>query len=125
LYTYPDGGIEEKRKQNELEGFDGYVSEEYGLWQGRPITRAEYDDGAAMLDGRPTRTSGAELRVRFLTPYNFVICGQRHVINTVSRDLQMKNLLNQVLRQQLSPQELGDVVSRFPPLRRQDWPDDI
>ena len=48
LYKWDETMIEEIVRSS------GYVTEEYGLIDGKlPITRAEYDDGAAMLYGKP------------------------------------------------------------------------
>ena len=54
----------------------GYYQEEYGLFEGTPITRSCYDDGAAEINGKVVDTSGAELRVRYLSKYNFVIASR-------------------------------------------------
>ena len=36
------------------------------------MTRAEYDDGATVIDGKVVDLNGkAKLRIRYITPYNF------------------------------------------------------
>ena len=73
------------------------------------IKRAEYDDGAAMIDGKPTDTRGAKLRVRYITPYNFVICGHRHVLNNEPDvDMQTTKLLDEIL---LGKRTVEDLVA--------------
>ena len=62
----------------------GYASEEYGLFQNIPITRACYDDGAAVVDGVVMDISGAELRVRYLSSYNFLIASQSSLLTRMS-----------------------------------------
>jgi len=48
-------------------------TEEFGIYKGRFITRQEYDDGSAIIKGKPVQTIGAELRSRTLTKFNFII----------------------------------------------------
>ncbi len=51
----------------------GYSWEEYGLLNNKPISRAEYDDGSAVIKDKVVDASKAELRERFLSNYNLVI----------------------------------------------------
>lgn len=48
-------------------------TEEFGIYQGRLITRQEYDDGSSIIKGKPVKINGAELRSRTLTKHNFII----------------------------------------------------
>jgi len=76
----------------------GYACEEYGLYNNTPITRAEFDDGAAEIDGDVVDVSGkAALRVRYLTPYNFVICAKFHPFNSKEGDELTKECLDGLL----------------------------
>lgn len=78
----------------------GYASEEYGLVDGTlPVTRAEYDDGAAFIDDRPVSIRGrVVLRERHITPYNFLIAPFASPINTVAFDDVLHDFLNRLLR---------------------------
>ncbi|MEO1242768.1 MAG: toll/interleukin-1 receptor domain-containing protein [Pseudomonadota bacterium] len=78
----------------------GYCDEEYGLVDGAlPVTRAEYDDGAAIIDDEPVDITGrAKLRVRFITPYNFIIAPFQSPINNTSFDSRLRDYLNGLLR---------------------------
>lgn len=77
----------------------GYYSEEFGLFNNIPITRAEFDDGAAVINGQVVPSNGQfQLRVRYLTPYNFVICAKFHPFNSNQGDLFTKNGLNAILK---------------------------
>jgi hypothetical protein len=102
-----DGG-----KQAERIARHGYDSEEYGLVDGAiPITRASYDDGAARIGGRIVDVSGrAELRVRYLTPYNFVIAANGSPINNSAFDARLVGVLNRALRAD-EEKELADLAS--------------
>jgi hypothetical protein len=92
VYAYEEGEIEEMREKY------GFAEEEYALWKDQPIKRSEYDDGAAIIGGRPVRTKGAQVRARFLTDYNFILCGNRHVINENALDAAVVGLLNGILK---------------------------
>ncbi|MCY4556440.1 MAG: toll/interleukin-1 receptor domain-containing protein [Chloroflexi bacterium] len=79
----------------------GYDYEEYGLVDGTlPVTRAEYDDGAAIIEGNPVSILGrVVLRSRYTTPYNFVIAPHESPINNTQFDHQLETLLNQILQE--------------------------
>lgn len=84
----------------------GYADEEIGLFKGHAITRAEFDDGAAVIDGKIVRTEGTELRVRFLSAYNFLIASQGSPINDNAFDEISEKLLNSLLQSSASFDEL-------------------
>jgi hypothetical protein len=105
VYEYPRGYVEQEQNSRAM-GF--FCSEEYAVWNGRAITREEYDDGAALIDGKPMPISGAEIRIRFLTRYNFLVCGNRHVINDMKADWEALQLLDGILR---GTRRLGDLVA--------------
>ena len=69
------------------DGLLDYIIEEYGVYKynwfcSKKITREEYDDGHTMLRGKVVSTSHkAELRVRYLSKYNFIIAAQGSVYN--------------------------------------------
>lgn len=78
----------------------GYDVEEYGLLvDGRCVTRAEYDDGAAHIDNQLLDIrERAKLRVRYLSPYNFVIAAQGSPINNTGFDPRLKKYMNRMLQ---------------------------
>lgn len=77
----------------------GYDYEEYGLVSGTTaVKRSEYDDGAAVIDGRLTDLRGkSELRVRYTTPYNFLIAANGSPINNNRFDDVLVRQLNEAL----------------------------
>jgi hypothetical protein len=112
----PPIGIYEKTPESDarmLELF-GYLHEEYGLYKGRPVTRAEYDDGAAIIEGKPQQIPGTELRVRYITPYNFVIASQESPINNNHFDTHANEILNDILKGKSSVQEFDNEVRKLP-----------
>ncbi len=88
--------------------------EEYALWRERCIAREDYDDGATLVDGKPMRVSGAEVRQRYLTPYNFILCGNRHVINENHLDRTLQGILDGILHGTCSIEELASLVDGLP-----------
>ncbi len=93
----------------------GYADEEFAVYKNRFITRAEYDDGAAIIDGLPVDLNGeAELRVRYLTPYNFVIAPNNSPINNVGFDRHLEKILNEMLQEKCEIGKLVDAVMKLP-----------
>ena len=115
-------GIYKKNPESDSERMKlfGYLYEEYGLFRDRPITRAEYDDGAAIIDGKPVKTSGAELRSRYLSPYNFVIASHESPINSNEFDGRLEELLNGILGGTFTVQTLANEVQKLPRRRYTD-----
>jgi hypothetical protein len=97
----------------------GYDDEEYGLYKGRTaISRAEYDDGAAEIGGELVDVTGqARLRVRYLTPYNFLIAANASPINNVEFDQHLPKLLRAILSDETKLDDLVEAVQHLP--RRQ------
>jgi predicted nucleotidyltransferase len=90
----------------------GFDYEEYGLVSGEtPVKRSEYDDGAAMINGRLTDLRGrSELRVRYTTPYNFLIAANGSPINNNRFDSVLVAQLNEALS---SDEQEAAVVERL------------
>jgi hypothetical protein len=78
----------------------GYDYEEYGLFSGNHLlTRDEYDDGSAMIDGELVETAGrSKLRVRYISPYNFLIAANGSPINNPNFDRELEMKLNAALK---------------------------
>jgi hypothetical protein len=105
IYQY-SGPTPIERAQQSPSGFFTY--EEYAVWNDRAISREDFDDGATLVNGKPQRVVHAEVRQRFLTPYNFIVCGNRHVINDKRHDRTIQALLDGILR---GDRTLSDLVS--------------
>lgn len=93
LYKWKNGEIEQIANES------GFVNEEYGLVDGKlPVRRAEYDDGAAIIDGEPVDIRGrVELRVRYITSYNFFLAPNNSPLNNPNFDLRMEKYLGDLL----------------------------
>ena len=105
LYTKDDAIIEEWTEKY------GYYYEEYAEYENKKVTRAEYDDGAAVIDGKVVDLNGkAKLRIRYITPYNFIICAHFNPMNSSVYDDMLGKLLNGILKGQNSVEEIVEAV---------------
>jgi hypothetical protein len=105
VYEWFSEDIEQNKKQY------GFCREEYGLYNNSvPITREEYDDGAAEIKGKVIGTRGSRLRVRYLTDYNFIIAAKQSPINSHEFDRGSKDILNGILRGTHSFENLFDFI---------------
>ena len=79
----------------------GYFQEEYGLFRNRIITRREYDEGSTLIHGKPIITSGAKLRSRVLTKYNFIIAAKYSPYNSNAFDRYSEEYFNKLLTKEI------------------------
>ena len=104
--------------QNIAAGVDrhGYYDEEFGLVDGKiMVTRGEYDDGATLIGGKLQDIRGrAELRVRYLTPFNFLVASVGSPINSPEFDRQIKELMNRMLKGEDALETIIDNLRRLP-----------
>jgi predicted nucleotidyltransferase len=79
-----------------------YYWEEYGLVDGTHlVTRAEADDGSAMIEGKLQSLRGRlEVRARYVTKYNFVIAAGGAPLLGTSYDRKLEAHLNAMLKGQ-------------------------
>lgn len=111
--VYDDPGIEDQLQ------YWGYAKEEYALFNGRPITVAEHDDNAAVIDGNVVSLEGkAETRVRYLTPYNLIIAAHDTPINSNRFYLRRDELLNNILCGACTLEDLVSEVLKLPKIER-------
>src|SRR5262249_48645969 len=93
----------------------GYAREEFALFRGTPIRRSEYDDGAAVIEGKVVRLGGeAEVRVKYLSAYNLIIAPLDSPINNNRFDQRRVELLNGILRGNVSVEQLTAEVLKLP-----------
>ena len=118
LFDYPEGADFNKRAK-EL-GIP-YCYEEYAVFtdnegKERILTREEYDDGGTVINGEVVDTVGkAKLRIRYLTPYNIVICAKDHPFNSKRGDELTEKYLNGILNQEYT---IADFVNASMILRK-------
>lgn len=107
--VYPDRDI--SRRINAL----GYASEEFALFKGKYISREEYDDGAAVIDGEVVALDGnAELRTRYLAPYNFIIAPVGSCINNQGFDEVRVQMMDGMLNGSCTIEQIAERVRALP-----------
>lgn len=91
--------------------------EEYGILKNRFISRQDYDDGSTILNGKPVKTIGAELRSRTLIKYNFIICAKFAPYNCDEFSRNSKEYFRQLLKKQITFDEFAQWMNEFPKSR--------
>jgi len=119
--TYPDPqcGLYQHDSEYIKERFDsrGDYDEEYALfkpsrWQKpKPINRNDYDDGATMYRGRIVELKGrSQLRIRHITPYNFVIAAQNSPYNSHEFDRISGECMVEILKGNMTVQQFHNQI---------------
>ncbi|WP_417594762.1 hypothetical protein [Oceanospirillum sp.] len=105
----------EARKAEAVELF-GYAHEEYGLYRKKfCVSRSEYDDGAATIKGKVFQLGDdVELRERYITSFNLVIAPHLSPINNTDFDSELRSVLNGILHEGRSLEELAARVDKLP-----------
>jgi hypothetical protein len=68
--------------------------EEYAIFDGHLIARAEYDDGATVIDRKVIDiVHQACIRIRYLTSYNFIICAKWNPLNETKYDSKIQEII--------------------------------
>lgn len=114
VYNYEAGEIEKTLIRRLSKDLGYYVFEPYGISNKRAITMAEYEDGAAIIDEKPTPIKDAEYRNHYLTKYNFILCGQVHVINQKEYDIQIQIVLDRILLNKEKLERLIEIIDKLP-----------
>lgn len=99
----------------------GYYDEEFAVFKPswylpeRKITRQEYDDGSAMVNGKPMRLHGrAELRLRYLTSYNFILAAKFSPFNCHEFDRTSGEYFKGMLNGSISVKQFDEYMMVFP-----------
>lgn len=92
----------------------GYVSEEYGEFNGEIISRQEYDDGASVHDNNVIQHNGmAVLRVRYLTKINFILTAKNSPYNNRKFEIGSVELFNDALQSEENIHKLFQFMDTF------------
>lgn len=96
----------------------GFSCEEYGLIKNRlgwttPIRREDYDDGATVVRGEVRNATDAELRVRYLSNYNFIIAAKGSPYNSMKFARESKTYLNGILKGEVEPDAFFEFLKGF------------
>jgi hypothetical protein len=94
----------------------GAVSEEYGIYEAKHlVTRAEYDDNAARINGKLIRFGrDVELRMRYITPYNMIIAPNESPLNSNDFDKELESWLNRLLGEPTAFDPFVETVRQLP-----------
>lgn len=108
-------GLNDHSPVQEQIDYRGYAREEFALFRGKPIRRVEYDDGAAVIDGNVVNLAGeAEVRVKYLSPYNLLVAPQGSPINNNEFDRYRVQLLNGILANETTLEQLTAAILKLP-----------
>jgi uncharacterized caspase-like protein len=111
LYNWVEQDIQSQIKKC------GYCCEEFGVYQRKILVkRSEYDDGAAIIDGKIVELDErfTELRVRYLSPHNLVIASLENPLNNPSFDSTFEEIMNNILKGNASIEDLSQAILQLP-----------
>lgn len=91
----------------------GYCKEEFGLYKKSPISRQEYDDASAVINNKVVKTKNAELRVRYISDYNFIIAAKQSPYNSNEFDIFSEPKFNEILAGNLSIESFMEKIDMF------------
>jgi hypothetical protein len=91
----------------------GYSWEEYGLLGKKLIRREEYDDGAIVINGEIVDASNAELRVRYLSDYNFIIAAQQSPYSSNKFERESEDMFNDLLKGKMTAESFFEYLDTF------------
>ena len=92
----------------------GYSFEEYGLFKNKiKLTREEYDDASKVIKGKVVDTFGSELRVRFLSDYNFLIAANQSPFNSRKFEKDSHESMNKILKGEMSADDFIESLKKY------------
>lgn len=99
----------------------GYYDEEFAVFKPkwylpeRNISRQEYDDGSAMINGAHVQLHGrAKLRLRYLTPYNFILAAKFSPFNCNDFDRTSEEYFKGMLDGTIDKETFNEYMEKFP-----------
>jgi len=104
----------DKDDLNEINKLGDALREDYAIHNNRLITSEEYSDGAYEVDNEVYEIEHAEYRIRYLSPYNFVITGLTSSINSQPFDRQSKEIFRGILKNESTIDELMKMIYELP-----------
>lgn len=96
----PTGAYEDLDPLARFNNHNSYDYEEFGVFENKVLTRSEYDDGRYYEEGSGMVdiTGKSALRIRYTSPYNFIIAPNGSPINNPSFDHILEKMMNKALR---------------------------
>lgn len=108
LYEHNQLSLESSKEEG------GEYQEEFAIFRNKYISRQDYDDGATIINGKPIKTIGAELRGRTLIKYNFIICAKFAPYNCQKFSATSKEYFKNLLNNQITFDEFAKWMRSFP-----------
>lgn len=113
-------GLYKRTKEDIKQSVDsfGFCWEEYALikylyfWK-KPIRREDYDDGATIINGKVVNADDAELRVRYLSNYNFIISSKGSPYNCQKFDGESKKFFDDILSEKIEFNEFLEFLLKL------------
>lgn len=94
-------------------------SEEAGFFNGKYISRAEFDDGFALIDGEVIQLDGTEkIRIRNLKRSFLILAPNGSTFNNVANDRQVHDIFKLLLSQENIS---SSILSKFDGLKQPEW----
>ncbi|MED9799907.1 MAG: nucleotide-binding protein [Prevotella sp.] len=98
----------------------GYCQEEFAVFKpswylpAKKITRQEYDDNATVIYGRHQHLNGkAQLRARYLAPYNFILAAKGSPYNCPEFDRSSKDYFKGMLDGTVTNEQFSNYMMQF------------
>jgi len=92
----------------------GYSFEEYAIFNKKlKITREEYDDAATVIKGKVVDTFGSELRIRYLSDYNFLIAANQSPFNSRKFDIESHEKMNMILKGEMKAETFIESLKEY------------
>jgi hypothetical protein len=77
------------------------------------LTREEYDDASKVIKGKVVDTFGSQLRVRFLSDYNFLIAANQSPFNSRKFDNESRESMNKILKGEMNADDFIDSLKEY------------
>ena len=92
----------------------GFCSERLGFYNGKYFRGEEYDDGSTIIKGKVVSIIGkAELRIKYLSKYNLIICSKKSPFNSHEFDKLSEPYFEDILNNKILPEELFKIMEDF------------
>jgi len=92
----------------------GEYQEEFAIFKNKFISRQDFDDGSTIINGKPVKTTGAELRCRTLIKYNFIICAKFAPYNCHEFSATSKEYFKKLLTNEITFDDFARWMNKFP-----------
>ncbi|KQC33527.1 hypothetical protein AAU57_09515 [Nonlabens sp. YIK11] len=77
----------------------------------RKITRQSFDDGSTIINDKVVDAKNSELRVRYLSDYNLIICAKESPYNSNEFLKNSGEYFNSILKNEIDPQDLFNYMN--------------